>query len=470
MESPAFVKSHSLHPSILREYDIRGIAGETLSVEDAYFIGRGFASYVQESTGTKEICVARDGRLSSPELSNALIKGMQESGASVIELGVGPTPYLYFAVKYLKKQAGVMVTGSHNPGHHNGFKFVCGLKPFYGEAIQALGQRIASQNYHSGMGDIQTLTDGAVMEAYVATLAQVLPKTGRPLKVVWDAGNGATGEVIEKLVTQLKGTHHLLFTEIDGNFPNHHPDPSVLKNLSVLIETVQKTGSDLGVAFDGDGDRLGVVDGRGRLFFGDQLLLLLAKEILAKHPGAQVIGDIKASQCLFDEVKKLGGVPIMWKTGHSLIKAKMQETGALLAGEMSGHYFYADEYYGYDDGLYAAMRLLRALSLETMTLAEHYDQLPVTYTTPEERIECADERKFVVIEEIIARLKAEKAQIVMIDGVRVQNEEGWWLIRASNTQPAIVARCEAATPTALRSMQLQVKHHLMLSGVSYLVT
>jgi phosphomannomutase len=368
---------------------------------------------------------------------------------------------LYFAVASRELDGGVMVTGSHNPPSHNGFKFMLGRKPFYGADIQQLGVIAASGAYHSGAG---RASEKSVEKDYVETLLKAYSGK-RTLKVAWDAGNGAAGCVMQMLAEKLPGEHTTLFAEIDGTFPNHHPDPSVAENLQDLIRTVRAKQCDAGVAFDGDGDRIGVVDAAGNIIWGDQLIALYASEVLAAHKGATIIADVKASQTLFDEITRLGGTPVMWKTGHSLIKSKMAETSALLAGEMSGHMFFADKYFGYDDGLYAAVRLLSLLANSTQTLAELLAHLPKTHATPEMRITCDDARKFDVIKEVSARLKKAGAKVNDVDGVRVTTDDGWWLLRASNTQAALVARCESTTQAGLKTLKKNLSAELGASGV-----
>ncbi len=454
--------THTFHPSILREYDIRGIIDETLSSDDAYAIGRAFGSFKPEwKTKKPRIAVGRDGRLSSPALEEALVRGLVDCGVEVIRIGVGPTPMLYFAVCSDKLDGGIMITGSHNPPTHNGFKFMMGLKSFYGEEIRKLGVIAASGAYISGVGKA---TDKHVEQAYVDTLLKAYHGERR-LKVAWDAGNGAAGRIMQALTQRLPGEHITLFADIDGAFPNHHPDPSVAHNLEDLIRTVRAQHCDAGVAFDGDGDRIGVVDETGEIIWGDQLLAIYASEILAERKGATIIADVKASQILFDEVARMGGVPLMWKTGHSLIKTKMVETGAVLAGEMSGHMFFADKYFGYDDGIYAAVRLVSLLANSNVKLSELRKRLPKTCATPEIRIDCHEERKFAIISEVNDRLRKSGAKFSDIDGVRVMNEDGWWLLRASNTQAILVARCEAASNDGLSRLHKHLSDQLSASGI-----
>lgn len=452
---------HRFDPSILREYDIRGTVGETLSRDDMFAIGRAFGTVLARNGGTSA-ATGYDGRLSSPELEQALSEGLRAAGIDVMRVGRGPTPMLYFATFHLKTDAGLMVTGSHNPPEFNGVKMVMQGKSFFGEDITRLGEMAAAADYADGQGQ-EASHD--ILDAYVARLLQDY-SGAKPLTVAWDAGNGAAGEALVKLTERLPGRHVLLNQEIDGTFPAHHPDPTVEKNLEQLKAAVAAEGCDLGIGFDGDGDRIGVVDGQGRVIWGDQLLALLAREVLADNPGATVIADVKTSQVFFDEISRMGGTPLMWKTGHSHIKSKMAEIGAPLAGEMSAHIFFKDRYYGYDDALYAAVRLLNVLNATDASLAELMDAMPKTVSTPEIRFDCPDDRKFAVVEEVRARLASETdVEVHDMDGVRVQSQDGWWLLRASNTQPVLVARCEAAEAGALDCLKAALAKQLAGSGL-----
>lgn len=452
---------HDFDPTSLREYDIRGIVGKTLHPEDAFAIGRTFASMVIRQGG-RSVVVGFDGRLSSPALEDALVKGAVESGADVIRIGCGPTPMLYFASVALKADGAIMVTGSHNPPDYNGFKMMSAGKPFYGDQIRELGHLAAA-------GNVVPATEGTsrsedISGAYITRLLQDYDGS-RPLKVVWDNGNSAAGDVLCRLVEKLPGEHTVLFPEIDGHFPNHHPDPTVPKNLQDLILKVKDTGADLGIAFDGDADRIGVVDNQGQILWGDQILVLLARDVLREYPGATIIADVKASKVFFDEVEKAGGQPLMWKTGHSLVKTKMAETKAPLAGEMSGHIFFADKWYGFDDALYAAVRFIGIVSRLGQPLSQVRRALPETVSTPELRFDCADTRKFDVIAEVAKRLRSEGADVSEIDGVRVNTEDGWWLLRASNTQAVLVARAEALTSAGLDRLKQALALQLDASGL-----
>ncbi len=455
------MSGHGFHPSILREYDIRGIVGETLGVEDARALGRAFGSEVVRGGG-RLVCVGYDGRLSSPELEAALVEGLAACGLEVRRVGRGPTPMLYYATKVMEADGGVQVTGSHNPPNHNGFKMMLGGRSFFGEDIKRLGGIAAAGDFVEGEGRV---ADAPVIDEYVERLARDYDG-GRALTVVWDAGNGATGEALVKLVGKLPGRHVLLNEVVDGTFPAHHPDPTDPENLEQLQDTVLAEQAHMGIAFDGDGDRIGVVDGQGRILWGDQFMVFLAEDVLKDHPGATVIADVKASQTLFDEIARMGGKPLMWRTGHSLIKSKMAELEAPLAGEMSGHIFFADRYYGFDDALYAAVRLISIVSRwRDESLASRYDSLPHMVNTPELRFPCDDERKFAVVEEVKERLRTAGAQVADIDGVRVLTDDGWWLLRASNTQAVLVARAEAKSVEGLKRLKAALSAQLEQSGL-----
>lgn len=454
--------SHQFDPTILREYDIRGIVGKTLSAADARAIGQAYALTLAEAHGSR-LAVGYDGRLTSPELEAALVDGVTTEGVDVVRIGRGPTPMLYYAAATLDVDGGIMVTGSHNPPDHNGFKFVFQGKSFYGAAIQRLGE--TASRLGVPRGERGCVREHAIRADYVARLARDY-NGERPLTVAWDAGNGATGEVIQELTGRLPGRHILLNETIDGTFPAHHPDPTIPENLVQLQDAVARERCDLGIAFDGDGDRIGVVDSRGRIMWGDQLMVVLAGDVLTRHPGAPIIADVKASQVLFDEIARLGGRPVMAVTGHSLIKAKLAELSAPLAGEMSGHIFYGDGYYGFDDAIYVALRLLDILARTPATLAEMRDRLPAVVNTPELRFECPEDRKFRVVREVRERLLTGGAEITDIDGVRVRTPDGWWLLRASNTQAVLVARAESATEAGLLRLKSDLARQLAASGVT----
>lgn len=452
--------SHQFDPIALREYDIRGIVGKTLGEADAYAIGRTFGTIVRRAGG-KCVAVGYDGRLSSPMLETALVKGLTESGVDVVRVGLGPTPMLYYAESVLDGvDGGIQITGSHNPADYNGFKMVLRHGPFYGDDIQKLGRMAAAGDWESGNG---TVADRDIEDAYVARLARDYP--GHAFRIGWDAGNGAAGRVIEKLTRLLPGEHHLLFTDIDGRFPNHHPDPTVEENLADLKALVAEKGLDFGVAFDGDGDRIGAVDGQGRVIWGDQILSILAESVLQQEPGATIIADVKASQALYDRIAHLGGQPLMWKTGHSLIKVKMKETDSPLAGEMSGHIFYRHGWYGFDDAQYVAVRFMQAIAEQGGSLCAIRDAMPDMINTPELRFQVDESRKFAVVEEVLARLEAEGANVNRTDGARVNTPDGWWLLRASNTQDVLVARAEAQDQAGLDRLMAQIDAQLAASGL-----
>ena len=455
-----------LAPTILREYDIRGVVGTHLNESAAHAIGRAFGT-VLARRGGKTVCLGYDGRVSSPGFAAAAADGLSAAGLTVWRVGRGPTPMLYFSVFQFGADGGLMVTGSHNPPDQNGFKMTLGpalgAMPLFGGEIQALGELVRKSDYASGKGAI---SERPAFADYIAQLVAEAGSGGKKLTVVWDAGNGAAGEAMLALTRKLPGRHVALFAEIDGRFPNHHPDPTVAANLADLQAAVRKEKADFGVAFDGDGDRIGLVDGRSRILWADQLMVLFARDVLAARPGNPVIADVKASQVLFDEIAKAGGKPVMYKTGHSLIKAKMKELKAPLAGEMSGHIFFADRNKGYDDGLYAAVRLVRIMSRADFSFADFLDRLPPVVNTPELRFAVPAERKWAIIDEVKGRLAAAKAEIDGIDGVRVKTRDGWWLLRASNTQDVLVARCEAADAAGLARLKAQLQHELAASGLA----
>jgi phosphomannomutase len=452
--------THNFHPTSLREYDIRGIIGETLGADDAYAIGRGFATMLGRAGG-KKVAVGYDGRLSSPMLEAALIRGITESGLDAVSVGLGPTPMLYYAEAVLDDvDGGIQITGSHNPANYNGFKMVFQGRPFFGNDIQELGRLAVAGDWLSGAG---VATSHDIMDQYVARIAQAAPQ--KAYRIAWDAGNGAAGPVIERLVKMIPGEHHLLFVDVDGQFPNHHPDPTDETNLVDLKRLVAEKNLDFGLAFDGDGDRIGAIDGEGRVIWGDQLLQIFAEDVLAEVPGATIIADVKASQALFDRVSELGGTPLMWKTGHSLIKSKMKEVGSPLAGEMSGHIFFKHEYYGFDDAIYAALRLIRASAKLGKSVTELRSAMPDMINTPELRFQVSEERKFAVIDEVLARLSAEGADVNNTDGARVNTADGWWLLRASNTQDVLVARAEASSEAGLDRLMAQIDAQLAASGL-----
>jgi phosphomannomutase len=451
--------SHEFHASILREYDMRGIVGQTLHAADARALGRSYGA-LAVSEGAKTIAVGRDGRTHSLELETALVDGLTASGLDVVRTGMGPSPMLYFAAATLPVQGGIQITGSHNPSDYNGFKMLLNGRSVFGKEIQALGRRAKAADWVDGHGQV---SDTNVEDAYVDRLVEGFD--GGAFRIGWDNGNGAGGQVLEKLVKKLPGEHHLLYTEVDGTFPHHHPDPTVEANLADLKQLVAEKNLDFGIAFDGDADRIGAVDGEGRVIWGDQLLMILAAPVLEALPGSTIIADVKASQTLFDRITEMGGKPLMWKTGHSLIKSKMKETGAPLAGEMSGHIFFKHEWYGFDDALYAAVRLIRAATSLGKSVTQLRSEMPVSVATPELRFQVDESRKFVAVTEVAARLAAEGATVNATDGVRVNTPDGWWLLRASNTQDVLVARAEAKDEAGLARLTDAIDAQLAASGI-----
>jgi phosphomannomutase len=451
--------SHQFNRTILREYDVRGVVGSTLNPDDAYALGRSYAA-LATSEGAKRIAVGRDGRTHSPDLESALVRGLTDGGLDVLRTGMGSSPMLYFAVATLDVQGGVQVTGSHNPADYNGFKMLLNGRSVFGAEIQELGRRAAQGDWSEGQGKVEEVD---VTDAYVEALLKNFD--GKPYRIGWDAGNGAAGPIVERLVKRLPGEHHTLYTDVDGNFPNHHPDPTVEANLVDLKKLVADKGLDFGFAFDGDADRIGAVDSKGRVIWGDQLLIILAAPVLKDMPGATIIADVKASQTLFERISEMGGSPLMWKTGHSLIKSKMKETNAPLAGEMSGHIFFKHEWFGFDDALYAAIRTIRAVSASGKSLTELKDEMPISVATPELRFQVDESRKFAVIGEVAERLEAQGADVNDTDGVRVNTPDGWWLLRASNTQDVLVARAEAKDQAGLARLMATVNEQLEKSGI-----
>ncbi|MGB3166987.1 MAG: phosphomannomutase/phosphoglucomutase [Alteraurantiacibacter sp.] len=466
--------SYTFDPTVLREYDIRGIIGETLGPDDARAIGRGFGTLLRRDMGegaVPMVAVGYDGRVSSPMLEHALVEGLTSSGCDVRRIGMGPTPMLYYAEASTKDvHGGIQITGSHNPANYNGFKMVFRSRPFFGEDIQTLGRLASAGDWLDGAGSVETVD---VLDDYIDRMLTALDGIDTAalagLSVAWDAGNGAAGPALEKLAARLPGQHHLMFTEVDGNFPNHHPDPTVEANLEDLKATVAAKSCDFGIAFDGDGDRIGAIDGDGRVIWGDQLLMIYAEDLLAKLPNSTIIADVKASRALFDHVETHGGKPLMWKTGHSLIKSKMKEVSSPLAGEMSGHVFFADEYYGFDDALYAGVRLIAASARLGKSVTELRGAMPAMLNTPELRFQVDESRKFAAINEVKARMTGDDVpadvEVNATDGVRVTTPDGWWLLRASNTQDVLVARAESETAEGLERLMGQIDEQLALSGL-----
>lgn len=455
---------YNFDPEILREYDIRGQIGKNLSDADAFAVGCAYGTYVKRKTGGNRICLGFDGRASSPGLQAAMTAGLMAVGIQVERVGLGPTPMLYFAVKDRSADAGVMITGSHNPSDYNGFKMTLQNGPVYGEAVQEIGRIARDGDFDLGRGSV---SDHDIQDLYVDRLMR--DYKGKAMKVAWDCGNGAAGEIVRRLTKKLPGEHILLFDEIDGSFPNHHPDPTVDKNLLDLIKVVKEQKCDLGVAFDGDADRVGAVDEQGNILRCDTLIAIYAKDVLKRHPGAPIIGDVKCSQVMYDEIKKMGGTPVMWKTGHSLIKAKMYEMKAPLAGELSGHIFFGDGWYGFDDGMYCAIRLMDAVIDADAPASTLSDSFPKIFNTPEIRFEVDEVEKFNLVGSVVKSIKAMAAKdpsvtINDIDGARVNTPDGWWLLRASNTQNVLVTRCEAQSQDGLERLKSMVKDEVLKIG------
>ncbi|MCE2992530.1 MAG: phosphomannomutase/phosphoglucomutase [Candidatus Jidaibacter sp.] len=440
--------THIINPEIIRAYDIRGKYGVTLLKEDGYYLGRSIATFIKNHKLPETVCVGRDGRLSSPDLHSTLIQGLVESGMKVTDIGIVATPTLYYTAVTQKITAGIMITGSHNPGDQNGFKIIYQGRSFFGGDLEMLAKISAHGNFAMGNGSVEQID---IRDEYIDALnKRAVGTLGKKMRIAWDPGNGATGELVEKLVKVIDAEHFVINSKIDGNFPNHHPDPTVAKNMEQLCDLVLKNNCDIGFAFDGDGDRLGVVDNKGRIVFGDQTLFILAEDMLTRIPGAKVVADIKTSNFVFSKVAELGGEPIMWKTGHSLIKVKMKEEDALLGGEMSGHLFFGENYYGFDDALFGACKMINILSNKSYVLADKIDDLPKIYATPELRIDIDETIKFEVIELIKGYMMARNIKFSDLDGVRVSKDNGWWLVRASNTQSSLVARVEGNTEKDLQ--------------------
>ncbi len=461
----ANVASHKFVASILRKYDIRGVIDINLGVNDAYYLGLSYATYAARIGHKGAICVGYDGRISSPLLEQALVRGLSDAGYDVICVGLVPTPLLYFATCYITEAVGgIMITGSHNPPNENGFKIVLGGNPVFDEVILEIGDIAAKGEFRLALqpGAIRKCD---IVPAYIAKLIS-LNSVARPLKIAWDPGNGVVGTILPQLVSKLPGQHVLINQIVDGSFPAHHPDPSVAANLVQLQELVLAEECDIGFAFDGDGDRLGVVDDKGNILYGDHLLLLLANDLLLRHPGAKIVADIKSSNVVLQQIAAWGGTPILWKTGHSFIKMKMKEEGALLAGEMSGHLFFAEDYYGFDDAIFAAAKMMTIVAYQAKPLSELLAALPKMINTPEIRIDCPEERKFPIIKEAKEYLKAHGIVYSDLDGVRVASDQGWWLLRPSNTQSCLVARAEGIDIKTLQETISQLKSCLAACNVS----
>lgn len=456
-----------IQKNIFREYDIRGIYNKEVNQELAWRLGRAFVTLIIHKTGIKnpQIAIGMDCRLSGPDLRDALQLGIHSKLGASTTLGVCPTPLSYFSNYTIKVDASIMITGSHNPSEYNGFKMVIQKGSVYGQEIQKLFQLI--QEDHQPFPGITTSnknekTDYNVHDDYIKWMKEKFTPLNRKIKVVVDAGNGVAGNLAPDIYRNMGCEVIELYCELDGRFPNHHPDPTVPKNLAQLVSTVQQSGADIGIGFDGDADRIGIVDNNGKIIYGDQLLYLLAADVLSKNPNCTIISEVKSSSSVYEAIRKLGGNAIMWKTGHSLIKAKMKETGAMLAGEMSGHIFFADDFFGYDDAIYAGARCLLLLDQSKKSISELLSALPELCNTPEIRIDCSDETKFEVVEKVKLQLSNE-FQIIDVDGVRIETDFGWGLLRASNTQPVLVMRFEGRNQSDIKKLQEIIESALFLT-------
>ena len=451
-------------PEILREYDIRGIVGQNITENTAYTIGRVFGYIVYEKLKSNNIALGYDGRLTSPYLFNALSNGLKDSGAQVINIGICPTPMLYFADYYLETDAAIMITGSHNPSEYNGFKMVLDKNSFFSDSIQNFKFIVQNNNLEKKEGSVKNIN---IIESYVDRILTNISLKNK-LKISWDIGNGSMGVIINKLIPKLNNTENIILNqEVDGNFPNHHPDPTVAENMQQLIKSVKENNCDIGLAFDGDGDRLGVVDEIGNIVWADQYMLVLCSEIANIYDNPKVIMDVKCSKVFFDESKKMGCDPIMERTGHSPIKEKMKEIHSPLSGEMSGHVCYGDDFYGYDDAMYVGLRLLRILSNQNQKLSEIINKYPKTFSTPEIRFDVEEIKKFKIIDDIKKRLSDFKGNIIDIDGIRVETDEGWFLMRASNTQNQLTCRVESKSEKGLMKLINIVENQLKLSNIEF---
>ena len=448
--------SHTFNKTILREYDIRGIVGKDLNLIDALYLGKSFATLLKRNK-YKNVVIGYDGRHSSLKIHKELIKGLLSQGIEVFKIGLVPTPLLYFSMYSKKLDSGIMITGSHNPPNYNGFKMLLKNKSIVGKDILDIA-KISSKGdfYKNKRGKVNKIS---IKDKYLFFLTNSA-NVKKNIKIAWDPGNGSSGEIISRLTKKLNGKHYLINEKIDGSFPAHHPDPTVAKNLKQLINLVKKKKCDFGFAFDGDGDRLGVVDNEGKIIYADKIVAFLAKDVLLKNPKSKIILDIKSSQIVFNEIKKLKGKPFFWKTGHSLIKEKMKETKAIFAGEMSGHIFFADKYYGFDDAIYASIRFLNLFCDSNKSLSKIFSDMEKSYNTPELRFNTTETEKFTIVEKLKKNLKKEKKKFIAIDGVRYSTKDGWWLVRASNTQNIIVARCEAYTKKNLNKVKLNLRKNL----------
>ena len=453
----------SIAPGIFRQNDIRGVVGQDLTSEAARAIGGAYAALMRERGVAGEVAVGRDNRPSSDGLRDALVEGLTTAGVTVVDLGVVPTPVLYWSLYNLPVAGGIQITGSHNPAEYNGFKLSLGKESLHGHDLQHLLELIQSNAAPTGKGTVRT---EAPIDRYVADIVARIGTLARPMTIAYDCGNGAAALVAPQLMKALGVDAIGLFTESDGTFPNHHPDPTVPENLEALIDTVRREGAEPGVAFDGDGDRIGMVDGSGEIIWGDHILILYARDLIERcGKGQPIIFDVKCSQALTDEITRAGGIPVMWKTGHSLIKDKMNEMNAALAGEMSGHMFFGEGYYGYDDALYGAARLLRIVAESGRTVRALLSDVPPFVSTPEIRVACGDDRKFPLVEKAVAHFRRTH-DVIDVDGVRVLFGDGWGLIRASNTQPILVTRYEASTKERLAQIRDEMETWIRAQGVT----
>ena len=440
-----------MNSEIFREYDIRGVVNEDLADQDVVLIGKAFGTYLQNQNRSR-ISVGRDCRLSSELYQNLLMEGLLATGCHVVDIGVCPTPVFYFSIRHLKKEGGVMVTASHNPPEYNGFKLCSGYDTLFGEQIQKVRQIIEGGTFAEGHGKVE-MAD--VITPYKSFVEENI-SLARPLRVGIDAGNGPAGVVAAPIIRNLGCEVFELYCEMDGNFPNHEPDPTVEENMQDLMELVREKGLDAGIGYDGDGDRIGVIDEKGDIIWGDQLMIIFSRDVLSRKPGATFIAEVKCSQTLYDDIERHGGKAVMAKTGHSLIKQKMKEVKAELAGEMSGHMFFADRYFGYDDAVYASCRLLEILAATGKSVTELLRDVPKTHNTPEIRVPCPDDRKFQVVKDVTEYFR-ERYDIIDIDGVRILFEDGWGLVRASNTQPVLVLRFESLSKERLSEIKSLVE-------------
>jgi phosphomannomutase/phosphoglucomutase len=440
-----------MNPAVFREYDIRGIVEQEITDQDVVLIGKGVGAYLRAKEQSR-IVMGRDCRASSDRYAQLLAQGLTAAGCHVVDIGVCPTPVFYFAIRHLEKEGGIMVTASHNPPEYNGFKICSGYDTLFGEQIQRIRQIIEEEDFVEGQGGITTAD---VVTPYREYVTQNITLS-RPLKVGVDAGNGTAGVVAVPILKDLHCEVHDIYCDMDGQFPNHEADPTVMENMQDLIALVRNKGLDLGVGYDGDGDRIGVVDEKGNIVWGDQLMIIYAREILTRKPNATFISEVKGSQTLYDDIKNRGGRAIMWKTGHSLIKQKMKEVHAELAGEMSGHMFFADRYFGYDDAIYATCRLLEIMATSGKTISELLNDVPETFFTPEIRVPCPDNKKFGIVQAVTEHFRKIR-EVIDIDGARVLFRDGWGLVRASNTQPALVLRFEALSADRLSEIRKEVE-------------